>query len=464
MIAEKIKAEIKTVKNVIEQNLDIPHYQRPYCWDENNVRLLLQDISDSWRSNKKTYRIGSVILYKEEGSDQLCIVDGQQRITTILLILKILKSNIEKSLCESLKYEHINSKNNIIKNYEFIQQWINENIKEKNSDFLKYLTEYCEFVEIVVTDLSEAFQMFDSQNGRGKELETYNLLKAYHIRAMECIEQETKIKCDKRWEDATRYKQNPNNEKENIKDVLKQIFDEQLYRTRIWSRKEEAYEFNKKHITEFKGTTFDKCLDSKYPFQNKLLLQFFATNFLNSVGADVKGIKTRFKNGDLDNINPFVLITQDIVNGESFFDYIETYVQIYKQLFIDLESAPLKEFKGFFKEYCQDYAGANRTGDKYLKELYKSLIFITFDKFGEDGVNKYYYTLYSLVYRLRLESKQVRYNSVAKYPLPFFVIIEQAKSDLDLQELEKKEQEKFDCTYENAESVKNWFFDRKRIN
>lgn len=45
---------------------------------------------------------------------------------------------------------------------------------------------------IVVKDRSEAFQMFDSQNGRGKELEAYNLLKAYHIRAMEQNSREEK--------------------------------------------------------------------------------------------------------------------------------------------------------------------------------------------------------------------------------------------------------------------------------
>ena len=38
--------------------------------------------------------------------------------------------------------------------------------------------------ELKVVAFNEAFQMFESQNGRGKELEAYNLLKAYHIRAM----------------------------------------------------------------------------------------------------------------------------------------------------------------------------------------------------------------------------------------------------------------------------------------
>ena len=53
--------------------------------------------------------------------------------------------------------------------------------------------------------------MFESQNGRGKELEAYNLLKAYHIRAMSYSSQEDKILCDKRWEDATMHISKNNN-------------------------------------------------------------------------------------------------------------------------------------------------------------------------------------------------------------------------------------------------------------
>lgn len=51
----------------------------------------------------------------------------------------------------------------------------------------------CEFVVIKVKELAEAFQMFESQNGRGKDLEAYNLLKAYHIRAMENDSQSEKL-------------------------------------------------------------------------------------------------------------------------------------------------------------------------------------------------------------------------------------------------------------------------------
>lgn len=448
-----ITAKIQKVNKVLERKLSIPDYQRPYRWKEENVRLLLQDVFDSWKGGKKSYRIGSVILNNKEyvpdetmTKTKFNIVDGQQRITSILLVLNALKSLIGESLRSELQYDHIDSKNNIVQNNLFIERWIRENINNDKEDFCKYLSEYCEFVEIIVTDLSEAFQMFDSQNGRGKELESYNLLKAFHIRAMDSETQETKIDCDRQWESATRFKVNKNDDNENPSDILKQVFNEQLYRTRLWSRKEEAYGFNKQKLNEFKGVTIDKNNSINYPFQNVDLLQYIANKYFESFGLGIKGIKNRFAEANFENINPFVKLNQNILNGKPFFNYIETYVEIYKQLFrYRNKTAGLIEFKEFYNEFCCKYPGAGRTGDKYLKELYKSLIFLIFDKYGEEGVIKYYKTMYALVYRVRLENRQVKYATVVKHPLDgkLFSTIENSQSYLDLQMLEKKSREDF---------------------
>jgi hypothetical protein len=269
---------------------------------------------------------------------------------------------------------------------------------------------------------------------------------------MESETQETKIECDRRWEGATKFKIEPNNEKEQEKDVLKQVINEQLYRTRKWSRKEIAYDFMKSHIKEFKGIEIDNQHTINFPFQNPMLLQYVSTKYFESVGLNVKGVKSRFANGDSDNINPFVLINHNIINGKQFFNYIETYVEIYKQLFINSKGISLKEFKRFFAKYCQNYKGACRTGDTYLKEVYKSLIFIIFDKYGEIGVNKYYKTLYVLIYRIRLEKKQVKYNAVAKYPLDLFASIEKA-NNLNLESLNQKALAEIKCEKEIAEII-----------
>lgn len=248
-------------------------------------------------------------------------------------------------------------------------------------------------------------------------------------------------------ENATRFQIHPKNETD-VFDILKQIFNEQLYRTRLWSRKVVAGNFDKKLIAEFKGVSICKNSSIEHPFQNRDLLQYVFQNYFHSLGVDVKGIKNRFSNVNPSNVNPFVLINQNIINGKNFFEYIETYVEIYKQLFNHNNgNNVLTDFKAFYKEYCTSYQGAHRDGDKYLLELYKSLIFVLFDKFGEEGVNKYYKIIYALVYRVRLEKMQVKYVATAEYPVTaqLFHIIENATSFVGLQSLEQKAYRKVEC-------------------
>lgn len=457
MPVKKISAKILTVYSLLQEQLRIPDYQRPYRWEEKNVEQLMSDILANWSEHKSRYRIGSVILHKN--GDYLDIVDGQQRITTILLILVAYKNifsladNHNANLSGNLMFRQGSFKH-IKENFYFIEDWIKENLSEDYYEsYLNYLLNKCEFVEVAVTELSEAFQMFESQNGRGKELESYNLLKAYHIRAMEQNSQEEKIKCDRRWEESTRY------DADNI-DVLKQIFNEQLYRSRKWSRKELAGKFSKKEICEFKGFTIDKNHPTVFPYQNPQLLQYLTAKFYSNVLEGTVTTCNRFQYGDTENINPFVNINQTIVNGKPFFDYVETYVELYKQLFINIGTYQLSDFKKFYYAYCLHYecewddaewlrkeayahypkGGARRTGDGYLRELYKSLILVLFDKFGESGLNKYYQILYRLVYMTRLANEQVRYSTVDKLPMELgncFSVISQAKALSDLRILER---------------------------
>ncbi len=79
----------------------IPVYQRNYTWEEGNCEKLLQDIV-SISQNKKTHFMGSItyILHwidDEKSLRQLrefVIIDGQQRITTIMLLLKAIETKI----------------------------------------------------------------------------------------------------------------------------------------------------------------------------------------------------------------------------------------------------------------------------------------------------------------------------------------------------------------------------------
>lgn len=87
----------------------IPVYQRNYTWEEENCEKLLQDIV-SISQNKKTHFMGSITyilhLIDEEKSlrqlQEFVIIDGQQRITTIMLLLKAIETKIQN---EGIKKE-----------------------------------------------------------------------------------------------------------------------------------------------------------------------------------------------------------------------------------------------------------------------------------------------------------------------------------------------------------------------
>lgn len=105
-----INAGIKSVNQMYKEEgmqMQIPPYQRPYRWGYKNVKQLLEDIATNKNAGKQKYRIGSVILYiNKDGAYE--IVDGQQRITTLLLLAKA--CGVGNELLGKLEYKHPDSK------------------------------------------------------------------------------------------------------------------------------------------------------------------------------------------------------------------------------------------------------------------------------------------------------------------------------------------------------------------
>lgn len=73
---------------------EIPKYQRGYAWEIQNIRDLFDDIVESIETNSSHY-IGTVVLSKSASDDEkFYVVDGQQRITTITMIISCLIRNL----------------------------------------------------------------------------------------------------------------------------------------------------------------------------------------------------------------------------------------------------------------------------------------------------------------------------------------------------------------------------------
>lgn len=77
----------------------IPEYQRPYSWSDDEIVTLFDDIWDfsierTRPDGPKSYFLGCVVSYQENGERQ--IIDGQQRITSLFLLLRAVISRLEK--------------------------------------------------------------------------------------------------------------------------------------------------------------------------------------------------------------------------------------------------------------------------------------------------------------------------------------------------------------------------------
>lgn len=406
------------------EHLTIPTYQRPYKWSEKNVIQILEDIFESVIVKNKKYRIGNIILYKywldkdgkiiernnyqnnidfeeaiKNGSEISDIVDGQQRLTTISILLRIIDNNFDGLLLNQI-YKHDISKNNIVYNYRIIDKWVNTKFgSEEAKKGLKSATlEKCEFVLFTVYQQDEAFQLFDSQNARGKVLEPYDLLKAFHLREMDFDSEDNRTKCVERWETAV------------DNGTLKPILGNHLFKIRKWSKNEWKYDFKKDDIEEFKGISLHK--KQQFPYESAIrMLDGFIENAHND---------KFLKNLQIAQTFPFQ-ITMPLINGKRFFEYVDYYITQREKLFdfnkVDSIKAEMPEFAEFYKEYCYSYSGWGRSGDEKVRNLYENILIAFIDKFGYvDDFENFYKAFYKLAYEIRCNNKRISIESIMKSP------------------------------------------------
>ena len=145
-------------------------------WDIDNA------IKQSQVFSYYKYRIGTIILHKSD--KMLDVVDGQQRLISLTLISKYLDDNFDNAILQKKFYDKSTQKH-IHDNYIHIREWFSLRDKDTKESFKKAFSNILEMVVIQVSKESEAFQLFDSQNTRGRALDPHDLLKAFHLREMQ---------------------------------------------------------------------------------------------------------------------------------------------------------------------------------------------------------------------------------------------------------------------------------------
>jgi len=426
---------INSLSKLFSIPLCIPSYQRPYKWSARSTNLLFIDTYEAFQNNLDEYRLGSVILQKDK-SNKYNIVDGQQRLTTLSILLYCLGDTNQPLL--KATYSEL-STNAILTNHSILSRKTNELSPNERTRFKNYLLEKCTTVQIVTNNEQEAFQFFDSQNSRGKELAPHDLLKSYHLREMTTEDEAQKMNVISRWEAVNQ-------------EDLSNLFKNYLYPLTQWYKGKHGLGYSTSKIDAFKGIDGTHVYNyALYHKASNLFIEQFNKNGHHELLAS-------------NSLNQFQL-TQPLVAGKRFFDYILHYGQLLEQV---------------QKIIKQSYAvppnqiPRKGTGDTYIVQLFECSLLFFADRFGIESLNKsvldYFYTW---SYSLRLVMNAVYQETTNKYAkgkherlnegLDIFTIISEMNTptELDLYVLEQpivdsNNKENYQAVYDKLSHLNGW--------
>lgn len=378
---------ISVKKLIMHKKLKLPNYQRPYKWNVKNVLTLLGDIENGLHQAEKhsqfKYRIGTIIFHDNSSEGKLDIVDGQQRIVTIALILKALdETKIAPILTTPVRSKI--SEENIVQNFLAIKAHLSYLSRNEKQLFITAINDILEFVVISTKHLAEAFQLFDSQNTRGKTLAPHDLLKAFHLRAMRNHPNEMKHTVEK-WE------------RTKPKDIHL-LFRDYLFPIKCWRNREKGHPFTSADIDEYRGVNFDS--HCSYAMRT------------------VKGM-------------PIFQVDEPFVAGNNFFEYVEHYLNI----LTDVNEA-------ISKPALNLHLNGAGVGFSYARQLFICAVLYYYDRFRnfDERIIKY---LYAWTFMVRLRMQNLGFDTIRNYAvgedknltqLPMFYLLHKCMGDSDILE------------------------------
>ncbi len=234
------------LKNTLKEELyyQIPIYQRPYQWTEENCKKLLDDLFFNYEDDiESDYFCGSLVLVKSDPNSKTetyDIVDGQQRLSTFILLAKVLAdlyndclsgtknlerlqegwkdrhterkrlsfntigSNAEYDFAYALEHfndsqasKNKNNKNNYLKNAVCLKDYLREKEIENINEFIEWLYSNVKFITIICPNIDKALRIFNVLNARGLALNATDIFKGELLK--ELVKEEDQKKLVSRW-------------------------------------------------------------------------------------------------------------------------------------------------------------------------------------------------------------------------------------------------------------------------
>jgi uncharacterized protein with ParB-like and HNH nuclease domain len=201
--------KLLNLKELFTGNYIIPIYQRDYAWTEKEIKQMLDDIFSVMKS-KDNYYIGTLIVYPRNNGNQVVYetIDGQQRVTTLMILMTYLLNNKElseilknqsylinssdliqhlefdsrerstKSLKALAENEFNDATDNITEAYGIIDKYLSKKSAEGKTLFISYLINLVKILRVEVPEDTDLNHYFEIMNSRGEQLEKHEILKS----------------------------------------------------------------------------------------------------------------------------------------------------------------------------------------------------------------------------------------------------------------------------------------------
>ena len=379
MNKEIIKSEVNTFCNLVVKKLHIPEYQRAYTWTEKNINKMLEDFDEFIDKKQDKYYMGTVVLHKEQKDNKEIynIIDGQQRITTLILLNYIV--NDCKDFVD-IEYSNLQSQARIKENYNYL-------LKNKNLDKYKDIFKNLIFTIVITTDQDKAFLFFDTQNNRGVKPSVSVLLKAYNLRCIYDVK--TQINCAKKWE--KHEKQKSDIVLGEVRDKIDWLIKIYLWRVRNWrgSGKQSFGNFE-----SFRDDFTKGLRDGKGGYKKYANSTINIKNNKNSIQI------TQGLDDDYFEFNT----RQPLYSGKCFFEFINYYAKLLDKLLGEnINNETFKDLQKIF-----------RVGSNYMASFFTMTTLLYYEQFDNDNLEEFVKRLANLLANVRLKQAQVRKETMQK--------------------------------------------------
>lgn len=394
----------------INGQLCIPEYQRPYIWNEVQLKRLLKDIADYFKYKvNQSYYLGSVILHQDNSTNSLNVIDGQQRLTTLVLLAHLLGKQ-----APAIVFSAPSSQQQIAHNYNYL-------LAEKDESKLPdIIFEQINITLVVTKSEDDAYRFFETQNTGGVRLTGADIIKAHHLRATAKHLQDSYAR---KWEAL-----------EELSPLLDYIMKARYWKN-INFKKLPSHRSPQLIKTEVVSEMAERCIDA-------------------STDTAYRQIILNKNNEGWELINQTIgyAMQQPLNSGANCIEYFAYFSQLQKSLFLTEFFTQQQDFYKFYRTLIKPIDGTI-----YLKKLFDSSILLYVSQFGNTYLFEASLWLFRMIYSPRISNqKTVKESSIQKfaYDEKIFDLISQSFTHKQLVERLKSFQYQPDNSYTNGNTVK----------